>query len=150
MQLIAAGMLVTVCWLAPSQTSNCKQQNADAQVSILLAAFPVHLRTVWQQQVFCIAGGEHQLWLAGHLDSSQPYRDNQQQLPNRKRQGSCSHPCAVSVTEANWTGTAVHVSVMHIYAWDRFTYTTGGNSVPGFFGQTAIPARTEYCDTNIP
>ena len=60
-------MSVTVYRLAPSQTSNCKQQKADAQVSILLAAFPVRLRIVWQQQVFSVAGGEQQLWLAGHI-----------------------------------------------------------------------------------
>ena len=101
--------------LPSSSQPNIELQKADAQVSILLAAFPVHLRIVWQHQVFSVAGGEQQLWLAGHLDSSQ--------LPDRKRQGSCSHPCATSVTEANWTGTAVHVSVMHIYAWNRFTYT---------------------------
>ena len=47
----------------------------ETQASILLAAFLVHSRIVWQQQVFSVAGDAQQLRLAGHLDSSQ--------LPNR-------------------------------------------------------------------
>ena len=100
-------MSMTVCLEAPSQASSCKQQKADTQASTFLGAFLEHSMIVWQQQVFNVAGDEQQLRLAGHLDSSQ--------LPNKNGQGSCNHPRVVSVTEANWIGTAVHGEMCHSY-----------------------------------